>query len=171
MRATFTPFRLHGRVTAPSSKSMAHRYLIGAALSGKECTLSGVDFNEDILATIDCINSVGIKTIIENNAVIVEGCRARFLEKKEELPRFFCRESGSTLRFMIPLAMLGGGGVFGGTPRLISRGIGIYEELFSGKAKDPQANLKELIGHTPFQVAVGALLGFSVAFALCTLMP
>lgn len=47
----------------------------------------------------------------------------------------------------------------------------LLEELFSGKAKDPQANLKELIGHTPFQVAVGALLGFSVAFALCTLMP
>ena len=37
-------------------------------------------------------------------------------------------------------------------------------------AKDPQANLKELIGHTPFQVAVGALLGFLVAFTLCSLM-
>ena len=46
----------------------------------------------------------------------------------------------------------------------------LLEELFSGKAKNPQANLKELIGHTPFQVAVGALLGFAVAFTLCSLM-
>ena len=46
----------------------------------------------------------------------------------------------------------------------------LIEELFSGKAKDPQANLKELIGHTPFQVAMGAILGFCVAFALCTWM-
>ena len=47
----------------------------------------------------------------------------------------------------------------------------LIEELFSGKAKDPQANLKELIGHTPFQVLMGGLLGFAVAFALCSLMP
>ena len=46
----------------------------------------------------------------------------------------------------------------------------LIEELFSGKAKDPQANLKELIGHTPFQVLVGAILGFAVAFTLCTVM-
>ncbi len=46
----------------------------------------------------------------------------------------------------------------------------LIEELFSGKAKDPQANLKELIGHTPFQVMVGAILGFIVAFTLCSLM-
>ncbi len=46
----------------------------------------------------------------------------------------------------------------------------LVEELFSGKAKNPQANLKELIGHTPFQVFVGAILGFLVAFAVCSLM-
>lgn len=46
----------------------------------------------------------------------------------------------------------------------------LVEELLSGKAKDPQANLKELIGHTPFQVVVGALLGFVVALTLCSLM-
>ncbi len=46
----------------------------------------------------------------------------------------------------------------------------LVEELFSGKAKDPQANLKELIGHTPFQVFMGAILGFLVALAVCSLM-
>ena len=47
----------------------------------------------------------------------------------------------------------------------------MIEELFSGKAKNPQENLKELIGHTPFQVFVGALLGFLVAIVTCSLIP
>ncbi|MBE6662701.1 MAG: divergent PAP2 family protein [Ruminococcaceae bacterium] len=47
----------------------------------------------------------------------------------------------------------------------------LVEELFSGKAKDPQANLKELIGHTPFQVFVGALLGLLVGILVCSLLP
>ena len=43
MKATFKPCTLRGAVEAPPSKSMAHRYLIGAALSGQTCTLKGVD--------------------------------------------------------------------------------------------------------------------------------
>lgn len=43
------------------------------------------------------------------------------------------------------------------------------KELFLGKAKNPQENLKELIGHTPLQVFVGALLGLLVAVVVCTL--
>ena len=53
------PCVLAGRIAAPPSKSMAHRYLIAAALSGHECTLSGVDGCEDILATIDCLQALG----------------------------------------------------------------------------------------------------------------
>ena len=48
MIATFKKCSLRGTIDAPASKSMAHRYLIGAALSGQRCTLTGVDFNEDI---------------------------------------------------------------------------------------------------------------------------
>ena len=48
MIAEFSPCILSGEIQAPPSKSMAHRYLIGAALCGQECTLSGVDFSEDI---------------------------------------------------------------------------------------------------------------------------
>jgi acid phosphatase family membrane protein YuiD len=47
----------------------------------------------------------------------------------------------------------------------------MIEELFSGKAKNPQENLKELIGHTPFQVFVGALVGIAVPFAMMLIMP
>ncbi|MBO5128032.1 MAG: hypothetical protein J6D10_10720, partial [Clostridia bacterium] len=45
--ATFQPCKLSGTVDAPPSKSMAHRYLFGAALSGEKCVLSGVDYSED----------------------------------------------------------------------------------------------------------------------------
>lgn len=55
------------------------------------------------------------------------------LAEGEKLPVFPCRESGSTLRFFLPVALaLAGGGVFTGTQRLMERGIGVYEEIFSG---------------------------------------
>ena len=59
MIARFQPCRLSGHVEAPPSKSMAHRYLIGAALSGQTCVLTGVEYSEDILATIDSLRGVG----------------------------------------------------------------------------------------------------------------
>ena len=63
MIATFKPCKLHGKIDAPPSKSMAHRYLLGAALSGQKCTLSGVDYSEDVLASIDCLTALGAKLI------------------------------------------------------------------------------------------------------------
>ena len=59
MIAAFKPCTLQGTIDAPPSKSMAHRYLIGAALSGKPCTLHGIDYSEDILASMDCLEAVG----------------------------------------------------------------------------------------------------------------
>ena len=49
MIATFKPCNLQGTMDAPTSKSMAHRYLIGGALSGQKCTFAGVDYSQDIL--------------------------------------------------------------------------------------------------------------------------
>ena len=51
---------------------MAHRYLIGAALSGKTCTLSGVDYSEDILATIDCLKALGAGITMKEDTVVIE---------------------------------------------------------------------------------------------------
>ena len=55
MIAEFIPCKLKGNIAAPPSKSMAHRYLIGGALSKEICHISGVDYSEDILASIDCL--------------------------------------------------------------------------------------------------------------------
>ena len=63
MIAKFKPCKLKGSIDAPPSKSMAHRYLIGAALSNEICQISGIDYSEDILASIDCLKALGAEKI------------------------------------------------------------------------------------------------------------
>ena len=94
MTATFKPCRLHGTIDAPPSKSMAHRYLIGAALSGHKCVLSGIDHSEDILASIDCLTALGADITIDGDTVTVDP--RSFMNV--DAPLLNCRESGSTLR-------------------------------------------------------------------------
>ena len=93
-----------GRVTAPPSKSMAHRYLICGALSGGSL-ISGVDFSKDIEATLGCLKALGAKVEIIGNSVSIGGLD---FEKKIPDNTLFCDESGSTLRFMIPICLLFG---------------------------------------------------------------
>lgn len=126
MIASFTPCVLHGKIDAPPSKSMAHRYLIGAALSGKKCVLNGISFSEDILASIDCIRALGAKITVDGDSVTVDP--QGFMQA--EAPILNCRESGSTLRFFIPIALCLGRSVrFTGSERLLERPLGVYEEL------------------------------------------
>ena len=114
MNITIQPGKLKGLVTAPPSKSYGHRMLLCAQLAEGDSVISGLSESEDILATKDCLHALQERT---PDAV------------------FPCRESGSTLRFLIPSALvLCGGGIFTGTQRLIERGIGIYEEIFASAA-------------------------------------
>lgn len=128
MKAVFKSGKLNGTIASPPSKSMAHRYLIGAALSGHKCVLSGVDYSEDILASIDCLRALGAKITTENDTVIIES--RGFMTAKN--PVLECRESGSTLRFFIPLALcMGNEVVLKGSDRLFERPLDIYKELCS----------------------------------------
>ena len=137
MNATFKPCRLQGAIDAPPSKSMAHRYLIGAALSGQACTLTGVDYSQDILATIDCLRALGAKVVCDGDRVTVES--EGFMQV--ESPVLDCRESGSTLRFFIPLALcLGKPVTLTGSERLLSRPLGVYESLCEEKGFFYQKN-------------------------------
>ena len=116
-----------GRVTAPPSKSMAHRLLIAAALCEGESRISGVSVCEDVLATIDCLNALGAKCTLDGTDVVVVGADMKNSAPKEVLE---CRESGSTLRFMLPIALLSDSeATFHGTKRLMERPMEIYEEL------------------------------------------
>ncbi|MBQ5592406.1 MAG: 3-phosphoshikimate 1-carboxyvinyltransferase [Clostridia bacterium] len=126
MIATFRPCLLKGIIDAPASKSMAHRYLIGAALSGHTCTLTGVDYSEDILASIDCLRALGADISADKDTVTVDPRRFMSVES----PVLECRESGSTLRFFIPLALcLGRRVTLRGSERLLERPLTVYEEL------------------------------------------
>lgn len=130
MIATFKPCSLSGNIDAPPSKSMAHRYLIGAALSKEVCVLSGIDYSEDILATIDCLQALGVKVVMDADKVYIEPKEFMYTEN----PVLECRESGSTLRFFIPMALcLGKEVTLKGSKRLFERPLGIYEEICKEK--------------------------------------
>ena len=105
MNVTIQPGTAAGKVAAPPSKSMAHRLLICAGLAKGVSKITGVDFNEDILATIDCLRAFGADCHIEGSTVTVTGTDIKNANPSAILS---CRESGSTLRFFIPLALLCG---------------------------------------------------------------
>ena len=128
MKAKFNPCVLKGTAKAPPSKSMAHRYLIGAALSGERCLISEIDYSEDILASIDCLKALGAQVSAEGNKVsFIPGS---FM--KAENPVLNCRESGSTLRFFIPLCLCSGKRtVLKGSERLFERPLDVYEKICS----------------------------------------
>ncbi len=114
-----------GTVAAPPSKSMAHRCLIAAALAKGKSRISGLEYSQDILATIDCLRALGVSVEQSGSVVIVE--RKGPLTPIEPLN---CRESGSTLRFMIPLCLLSGQkATLQGSDRLMERPQTVYEEL------------------------------------------
>lgn len=123
MKAVFSPSFPFGEVFAPPSKSMAHRYLICGALS-EQSRVSGLAMSEDIKATADCLKALGSRVDFENDTALVGG-----LCPKEEA-QLDCRESGSTLRFMLPLALIGDKKItLTGSPRLMERGAGLYEQM------------------------------------------
>jgi len=116
-----------GRIIAPPSKSMAHRYLICGALSGSESKISGLEYSEDIKATMDCLYALGADIKIDGDTVIIGGIN---FKKGIRSSKLNCRESGSTLRFFIPLALLFDREIsFTGSDRLFQRSLGVYEKL------------------------------------------
>ncbi len=130
MKAEIAKGTAHGTVSAPPSKSYAHRMMLCAALAHGCSRLDGIGMGEDVSATLDCIAAMGVQAVRDGDRFTVEGGAPSF----DEATVFPCRESGSTLRFFIPLSLvLGNGAVFEGSPRLLERGIGVYEDLFAKK--------------------------------------
>ncbi|MCR5735412.1 MAG: 3-phosphoshikimate 1-carboxyvinyltransferase [Lachnospiraceae bacterium] len=130
MKVRIEPSVLKGSITAPPSKSYAHRMLICGALSDGTSTIKGISESEDMNATLDCIKALGAETVREGDKVHIGVIK----RTDDNTPFFSCRESGSTLRFMIPVALaFYDHAVFEGSKRLIERGIGVYEEVFAHK--------------------------------------
>ncbi len=132
MTVTITPAKLHGAITPPPSKSQAHRLLMAAALAQGESQITNLAYSQDILATLHCLDQLGAMIEHEESSVRIRGILPGMTA--EELPRLDCRESGSTLRFMIPVALaVAGGGVFTGAGRLLERPQGPFEVMFREK--------------------------------------
>ncbi len=136
MNLTITPTKLRGTVTPPPSKSQAHRLIIAAALAAGESIIENVALSDDIRATLRCMEALGASWNLGGNTLWIRGVGGSSPPTPTggELPRFDCGESGSTLRFLIPVALaLAGGGVFAGRGRLMDRPQQPYFDLFREK--------------------------------------
>ncbi len=108
---------MHGEVNAIASKSDAHRLLICAALGDKPCKLILNTTSKDIEATVGCLEALGAKITKDGTNILVEPIKA---SKKNAV--LDCSESGSTIRFLIPVAAaLGINCIFKGSGRLPER--------------------------------------------------
>ncbi len=117
-----------GTVAAPPSKSFAHRLLIAAGLYSGCCTVEGVALSDDISRTLDCLKALGCRFEIDGGCVSFLGREPLGGGDTVILP---CGESGSTLRFFVPIALaFGGDFLFRCSPRLRERGIGGYDAVF-----------------------------------------
>ena len=127
MIAEFKPSRPAGRVSAPPSKSMAHRLLICGALAKGRSVIHGVSDSEDVRATLSCLSALGASYTQTGDTVTINGFDPK---EARTCPDLFCNESGSTLRFLIPLCLFGGGARhFVGSRTLFGRPLSIYEDI------------------------------------------
>lgn len=128
------PIMLKGTVEAVPSKSVAHRAIIAAALSGGECTIRNIALSKDIEATLGCVRSLGAVFEIDKKRALVHFKKSRILKTTDDSIEMDCCESGSTLRFMMPLALLTGCHItMTGRGRLMQRPQKPYFDMFARK--------------------------------------
>lgn len=124
---TIYPSRLRGSINVPPSKSMCHRAIICAGLSEGTSIINNIGMSQDIKATLEAMKSLGMTAEAAGTSLAVKG--NPFPQIKNS--RIDCRESGSTLRFIIPIAALTGEPVvFCGEGRLIERSLVSYLNIF-----------------------------------------
>ena len=121
MEVKITPTRLCGTIEAPPSKSYLHRLIIAAFLSGREVKIKTGELSDDAFATIGAVKSLGAKITAGEGYIAVK----RNADFKPQSPvTVFCGESGSTLRFLMPVAAaVGIPATFKGKGRLSSRPV------------------------------------------------
>lgn len=180
MKVKILPSKTSGEVSAPPSKSFAHRYLIGSVLSRGKCVIKNIADSDDISATLSCIKQLGGSVTKDGNIVTVIPTN----EKQIENAVFDCKESGSTLRFFIPVVLATGAKncTFSGSERLLARGIKEYEKLFENsdvKINSDEKSIEvngtlsagnyEISGEVSSQYSTGMLFALSVLDGKSTL--
>ena len=126
MTVIIKPSKAVGTVSAPPSKSVAHRALICGALSSGS-VIKNIDLSDDITATLGALKAMGAVVEIDGDCVKIGSLDPTAIPDGTEV---YCRESGSTLRFLLPVALLSGSKItFTGARRLFERPLTVYEEL------------------------------------------
>ncbi len=123
MKVYIEKSRACGTVKAPPAKSYAHRMLICSSLAESPGTIRGVYESEDVLASIDCCRALCADVRLSGDTAYVTPSGGSGGD-------LYCRESGSTLRFFIPVCLfLGEERVFRGSERLMERPLGVYRDI------------------------------------------
>ena len=148
MDVKITPSKIFGEITAPPSKSYAHRLLIAAYLSGEQVCVKNAGTSDDVLATAFALKNLGAEITVGNGSVTI--VRTTVPNKAT----VDCKESGSTLRFLLPVAAaLGINATFTGQGRLLSRPIsGLVEALNANGAKIDGLTIKDKLSHGQYKV-------------------
>ncbi len=151
------PSRAEGMVKAPPSKSAAHRLLLCAGLAAGRSTVRNVAFSEDILATLDVLRALGAEVQIDGDTVTLQGANP-FEASTDTLVS--CRESGSTLRFCIPLFLLSGRPcTLTGKGRLMQRPQSVYESICEKQGLTFEASGNGIRLRGPLQAGTFAVQG------------
>lgn len=126
MKVIITPNKLQGTVKIPPSKSLLHRAIIASSLAEGKSVITNVSYSKDIEATIKAMASFGAKINSYDDRIEIEGCYPKRINDTID-----ANESGSTLRFIIPLALLEDKPVtFIGKGKLPQRPLDPYFDIF-----------------------------------------
>ena len=157
MRVKIERGTARGQICAPPSKSMAHRLLICAAMAEGVSRVYGISDCEDVRATLDCLSAMGVKTEESGDTVTVYG-RSPLEYEPADILR--CRESGSTLRFLIPAAMLSGRtAMLVGAESLMSRPMSVYKTICEERGLDFIEDKTSITVRGPLKAGVFSLPG------------
>lgn len=143
MKILITPAKLSGAVTVPPSKSQSHRAIIAAAMAKGKSVINNIILSDDVLATVEAMEKIGVKIIHNHHQLIIHGV-SRIVFSDDNF--IDCNESGSTLRFLLPLLSLSRQKVvMTGQPSLFKRPMAIYEQLFKDRHLNFQQSDKSII--------------------------
>lgn len=127
MSIQIIPHQLKGSVHVPPSKSMAHRAIICASLARGKSTITNIEYSQDIKATISAMKALGTMIFEHDDYLEIDGTTT-FIKNQCEID---CCESGSTLRFMVPISIVCEANVhFVGEGRLGKRPLDVYYDIF-----------------------------------------
>ena len=130
MKVEIYPSKVSGSITPPSSKSFLHRAIICASLSKGTSVIDNVNYSDDVLATMSAFESLGVTFNRVDKRLIVTSAGSEILDGTHDVD---CNESGSTLRFLIPILSNSNNAYFKGKSSLLNRPMSIYEEIFQNQ--------------------------------------